>query len=89
MKLNKAVREDTARMLVPQVVATTAVRQLAHVDYSIATRISSLASDIVPWAFHHDMPWLAVATIRSVESLDSLGNVLIQLVAWLVVHAAY
>lgn len=72
---------------VPSVVAKVAVQQLARADYSVATRLSHAAAEFVPWALDNECYVLADACILALQRLDELGNALIAITAWLVLHS--
>ena len=74
-------------LLVPVPIAVAAVNQLSRVDYNVATRISHLASIVVPWGLEHRVYWVSDTAMWTLEHLDDFGNMLIALVAWLVVHS--
>lgn len=71
---------------VPHSVAKFAVQQLAHADYTIATRLSEAAAHVVPWALDHHMYALANTTLWVLQSCDEFGSILICVVVWLVRH---
>ena len=72
---------------IPRVIAVHAVQNLALVDYSVATRTSEIAAQIVQWADVHDQWWLATTTLNILSELDKFGSMLIQICAWLVMNA--
>lgn len=72
--------------VVPRVVSAYAVQQLAVVDYSVANRVTHVVSDITMWAYSHDMPFVAVVAVSSLQWFDSIGGSLIAAVLWLVTH---
>lgn len=67
--------------------AVFAAKQLANVDYGIATRVSEKASEIVHWSYVHDQWWLAEFAMHTLQTLDDFGSQLIGLVIWIVLHA--
>ena len=71
---------------VPHPVASAAVRQLANVDYNVATRLSHTVANVVPWALDHNLYWLSDISVLLLGSLDQMGHSLIAFVAWLVLH---
>ena len=73
--------------LVSKAMAVQAASALAHVDYSVATRVSHGAALAVAWAYDHEMWWIATTSMRLVQLLDDTGSHLITLVVWLVLHA--
>lgn len=73
--------------LVPTPVATLAVQQLAHADYSVATRISEAVAVFVPWALQHDLGWAADAAMDVLQRCDALGGVWIEAACFLVRHS--
>lgn len=73
-------------MIVPHVLANVAVRQLAHADYSIATKISEDVAVFVPWALQHDLYWASDFAMFLLQNLDLLGGIWIQIACWLVLH---
>lgn len=72
---------------VPPQVASFAVRQLAHADYTIATKISEDVAVFVPWALQHNLGWAADASMAVLQWCDSLGGVWIHIACFLVRHA--
>ena len=73
-------------VVVPPVVANAAVRQLAHADYTIATKISEDVALFVPWALEHHWYWAADHAMALLQTCESIGNVWIQMACWLVLH---
>jgi hypothetical protein len=73
-------------LLVPHAVANFAVRQLAHADYSIATKISEDVAVFVPWALDHQLYWASDAAITLLQELDKIGGIWISIACWLVLH---
>jgi hypothetical protein len=73
-------------LLVPRPLAIVAVRQLAQADYSIATKLSDLVAETVPWALTHEYYWLADASIAFLTMCDDLGSLWIVITAWLIHH---
>lgn len=74
-------------LLVPPSVASLAVRQLAHADYTVATRISEAVAAVVPWALEHRCYALADVAMEALRACDELGGTWIHLATWLVTHA--
>lgn len=70
----------------PRWMATSAVQQLAHVDYTVANRVSEDVATIVSWAYAHDAPWLALAAMDVLQRFDDIGSLLIAVVVWVVAH---
>ena len=71
---------------VPRSLATAAVAQLATVDYTIANRVTEDISTVVAWAYVHDLPFVARATVHLLQTFDDVGSLLIALVVWIVGH---
>ena len=72
---------------IPRVIAVHAVQNLALVDYSVATKTSEIAAQIVQWADVHDQWWLATMTLNILSDLDEVGSILIKICVWLVMNA--
>lgn len=72
--------------VVPRAVTIFAMKQLANVDYSVATRVSEDVSRIVTWSYQNDQPWLAQSSIELLQYLDTLGSFLITIVVFIVHH---
>ena len=72
---------------IPRVIAVHAVQNLALVDYSVATKASEVAAEIVQWADMHDQWWIATTTMRLLFELDHIGSILINICVWIVMNA--
>ena len=68
--------------------AVAAAAALARVDYSVATKLSERAAEVVAYADAHHCWWLAPLAVDALRRLDEAGSCLICAVAWLVHHAA-
>ena len=69
-----------------RILPLTASRQLATVDYAIANRVTDVAADVVAFAYDHDLPSLARATVHALQFFDDFGSLLIAFAVWLVDH---
>ena len=67
-------------------VSAFAVDRLADVDYTVANRVAEDVARVVHFAYAHDAPRLAMASVDLLRRFDEFGGVLIALVAWLVSH---
>lgn len=72
--------------VIPRYVTIFAMKQLANVDYSVATKVSEDVSQVVTWAYQHDQPWLAQSSIELLQYFDNFGSLLIALVVFIVHH---
>ena len=63
-----------------------AVDRLADVDYTVANRVAEDVARVVHFAYDHDVPRLAMASVDLLRRFDEFGGVLIAFVAWLVAH---
>lgn len=89
VRAKKNVEKEGKRMWivsVPRVVSQAAVHQLALVDYNIANRVTEDVATIVTWAYAHDMPALATASVKLLQTFDDLGSLFISIAVWLVMH---
>lgn len=66
--------------------AMMAVQQLATVDYTVANRVTEDVSQLVSWAYAHDLPWIPPLAIDALQRFDDIGSTLIALVLWIVHH---
>ncbi len=73
-------------LVLPRGLAITATRVLSTVDYTVANRVTEDVAEIVEWAYRHDLPRLASASVVGLQFFDSLGSVLIALAVWIVTH---
>ena len=78
-------------MLIPHIAiarpfAQFAVAQLAYVDYSIANKVTDGVSEVVKYAYAHDVPWLATSAVELLKTFDDLGSLFISIVIWIVHH---
>ena len=69
-------------------VVVTAVQQLSTVDYTVANKVTADVAVAVDWAYAHNLPRLAGASVHLLQTFDDIGSVLIALVVWLVNHTA-
>ena len=74
-------------MLIHPKVAIWGIHALAKVDYSVATKISNDVAIVSTWAFNNKQYWLIEASVHTLQTLDTLGSLLITLVVWLVQNA--
>ena len=74
-------------MLIPIGVAKFAVQQLAHADYTIATKISDDVAQFVPWALDHNLNFAADLAMAALQKLDELGSLWIIIACWCVNHS--
>ena len=72
--------------IIPRYVANAAVQQLSLVDYTIANRVTEDVSTIVSFAYAHDLPALASASVSLLQVFDDFGSCLIAIVVWIVHH---
>jgi hypothetical protein len=69
---------------IPRPLTIIAMNKLAQVDYNVATKVSEDVAETVKWAYNHDHVWLANYAIDILQYFDSLGSILISIVAWIV-----
>ena len=69
---------------IPRPLTILAMKQLANVDYNVATRVSESVAETVQWAYIHDIPFVAKYAIDGLQILDNFGSFLISLVVWIV-----
>tara|TARA_B100001093_G_scaffold181166_1_gene173947 strand:+ start:1481 stop:1720 length:240 start_codon:yes stop_codon:yes gene_type:complete len=69
---------------IPRPLTILAMKQLANVDYNVATRVSESVAETVQWAYIHDIPFVAKYAIDGLQMLDNFGSFLISLVVWIV-----
>lgn len=84
---------NTTRMLltlpqVPPVLVSWAVDRLATVDYTVANRVTEGVSYAVHFVYDHNLPHeLVPVLLRSLQTFDDIGSVLIAFVVWLSQHS--
>ena len=71
---------------IPRPITILAMKQLANVDYNVATRVSESVAETVQWAYIHDVPFVAKYAVEGLQMLDNFGSFLISLVIWIVYH---
>ena len=69
---------------IPRPVTILAMKQLANVDYNVATRVSESVAETVQWAYIHNVPWVAKYAVDGLQMLDNFGSLLIAIVVWIV-----
>lgn len=67
-------------------IAIFAVKNLALVDYDVATRVSDAVAEVSIWGYQHDLPIIANYAIDGLQKLDEFGSLLIALVAYIINH---
>lgn len=67
-------------------IAVAATRQLSHVDYAVANRVTESVADIVQLAYRYDLPNVAHIAVHLLHFFDDAGSFLIALVATIVDH---
>ena len=69
---------------IPRDVTIMAIKNLANVDYTIATRVSDDVARTVDWSYQHDLGYLANISVNILQYFDNLGSILIAIVVWMV-----
>ncbi len=70
----------------PRSVAIFAVKNLALVDYDVATKVSDAVAEISIWGYDHNLPFIANYAIDGLQKLDEFGSLLITLVVFIINH---
>ena len=71
---------------IPRPITILAMKQLANVDYNVATRVSESVAETVQWAYQNDVPFVAKYAVEGLQMLDNFGSFLISIVIWIVYH---
>lgn len=69
---------------IPRSFTIMAMNQLAQVDYNVATKVSEDVAEVVKWGYQHDLPIVSQYAIKSLQTMDFLGSILISIVVWIV-----
>lgn len=73
---------------VPPTVVSWAVDRLATVDYTVANRVTEDVSYAVHFVYDNNLPHALVPLLlRSLQTFDDIGSVLIAFVVWLSQHS--
>jgi hypothetical protein len=56
------------------------------VDHSIANRVTENVATVVDWSYAHDFPFLAIQSVKLLQTFDDMGSLLISIVIWLVAN---
>ena len=70
----------------PRSVAIFAVKNLALVDYDVATKVSDAVAEVSIWGYDHNLPFIANYAIDGLQKLDEFGSLLITLVVFIINH---
>ena len=70
----------------PRSVAIFAVKNLALVDYDVATKVSDAVAEVSIWGYDHNLPFIPNYAIDGLQKLDEFGSLLITLVVFIINH---
>jgi len=65
-------------------IAIMAVKNLALIDYDVATRVSHTVAEVSTWGYEHNLPIIAKYSVLGLQQLDYVGSLLISIVAWII-----